>query len=119
MYRGQFDRVMTEEDKQKFFTREGAQNNPDSTCYKCPAKDCNKECPVSNPDGILGLKLRISILQDKLHRRNQQINELKKTIKILGEGLNAIRDAFYDTKQTPQVFIGNVEAILNATKNKL
>ena len=68
----------------------------------------------------------IAILQDKLHRRNllcnaraKEIEGLKTTIKILGEGLNAIKDAFYNTKQNPQIFIGNVEAILNATKNKL
>ena len=48
-----------------------------------------------------------------------QIKELKNTIKILGEGLNAIRDDFYDTKQNPQVFAGNVETILNAVKNKI
>ena len=61
----------------------------------------------------------ITELQNKLHHRNMQIKESKNIIKILGEGLNAIRDTFYDTKQNPQVFIGNVETILNATKNKL
>ena len=60
-----------------------------------------------------------SNLKDQLHRRNALIKKLRETIKTLGEGLNAIRDTFYDTKQNPQVFIGNVEAILNATKNKL
>ena len=61
----------------------------------------------------------LKIASDKLHHRNMQIKESKNIIKILGEGLNAIRDTFYDTKQNPQVFIGNVETILNATKNKL
>lgn len=71
------DRIITKEDKKKYFTREGAQNNSESACYKCTARDCDKECPVSNPDGILGLKLKISILQDKLSRRNMQIKDLK------------------------------------------
>ncbi len=76
-------------------------------------------CSTHKIDNYENLEVENKQLKDKLHHRNLQIKELKNTIKILGEGLNAIRDAFYDTKQNPQVFSGNVETILNATKDKL